>query len=236
MKKKILVGAVIVAVLALMVTGSLAYFTAQDTAANVFTIGSVEIEIYENDQPTDTDVITFGTLTPIVNVADPAADDSYYDKVVEVKNTGSNAAYIRTHIAVPTVLADYLMLDIADTGWTQQADSTATVDGVDYTVFTYDHDAAVSADSFTAELLQGVYLAANVDLEENAEGNLEFILRDADGNKIGGNGFVAHKKNADGSYTSATINVLVASQAIQADGFDAATDALNSGFGSNPWA
>ena len=57
-----------------------------------------------------------------------------------------------------------------------------------------------------------------------------------DGNKIGGNGFVAHKKNADGSYTSATINVLVASQAIQADGFDAATDALNSGFGSNPWA
>lgn len=236
MKKKLLLGAAIVAVLAILVTGSLAYFTAEDTAANVFTIGSVEIEIYENEQATDTDVIDFGTLTPIVNVADPAADDSYVAKVVDVKNTGINDAYIRTHIALPTALVDYLELDIAATGWTRQADSAATVDGVAYTVYTYDHDAAVSAGSFTAELLQGVYLAANVDLEENAEGNLEFILRDANGNKIDGEGFVAHTLNADGTYTSANISVLVASQAIQADGFDTATDALNSGFGSNPWA
>ena len=50
-------------------------------------------------------------------------------------------------------------------------------------------------------------------------------------------GFMAHEKAATG-YTSTTINVLVASQAIQAQGFDnGATNALNTGFGqgTNPW-
>ena len=236
MKKKLLLAAVIVAALALMVSTSLAYFTADDAANNVFTVGSVKIEVYENGDATDSDTIEFGTLTPIVNVNDPAADVSYIEKVVNVKNTGSNAAYIRTHIALPTDLVDYLCLDISETGWTKQADSTATVDGVAYTVYTYDHDDAVAAKDFTAELLQGVYLASNVDLEENANGDLVFILRDANGAKIAESAFVAHTLNADGSYTSANVNVLVASQAIQADGFDDATTALNSGFAGNPWA
>ena len=236
MKKKLLLAAVIVAALALMVSTSLAYFTADDAANNVFTVGSVKIEIYENDQATDSDTLTFGTLTPIVNVNDPSVDISYIEKVVDVKNTGSNAAYIRTHIALPTDLVDYLCLDISETGWTKQADSTATVDGVEYTVYTYDHDDAVAAKDFTAELLQGVYLASHVDLDEDANGNLVFILRNENGEKVAESAFVAHTLNADGSYTSATVNVLVASQAIQADGFDDATTALNSGFASNPWA
>ena len=236
MKKKILTVAVIVAILALVVSTSLAYFTANDSANNVFTVGSVKIEIYENDQATDSDTLTFGTLTPIVNVDDPSADASYFDKVVDVKNTGANDAYIRTHIALPTALVDYLCLDINETGWTKQADSTATVDGVEYTVYTYDFDTAVSAGNYTNELLQGVYLASHVDLEEDANGNLVFILRDASGAKVAESGFVAHTLNADGSYTSAEVNVLVASQAIQADGFSGATVALNSGFAGNPWA
>lgn len=237
MKKKILTAAIIVSVLALMVSTSLAYFTAQDTANNVFTVGSVNIEIYENDQATDSDVIDFGALTPVVNVADPATDPSYVDKVVDVKNTGLNDAYIRTHIALPTALVNYVVLDYGTlTGWVEQASSTATVGGVDYTVYTFDHTAAVTANNFTAELLKGVYLASNVDLEEDANGDLQFILRDANGNKIAESGFVAHTNMGNGNYTSANVNVLVASQAIQADGFADATTALNSGFASNPWA
>ena len=237
MKKKILTAAVIVAVLALMVSTSLAYFTDQDAATNVFTVGSVRIEIYENDEATDEDVIEFGALTPVVNVADPSADVNYYNKVVDVKNIGVNDAYIRTHIAIPAALADYLVLDYGTlTGWTQQADSTATVDGVDYVVYTYDHAAAVEAGDFTAELLQGVYLAANVDVEEDADGNLLFILRDQNGVKTHASGYVAHVKNADGTWTSNVVNVLVASQAIQAEGFSDASSALNSGFAANPWA
>ena len=236
MKKKLLAIALAVAVLAIMVSGSLAYFTAQDEVTNTFTVGSVKIEIYENEDPTEDDEIPFGKLTPVVNTTDPAADESYLAKVVDVKNIGNNDAYIRTHIAIPTALVGYLNFDLTETGWVRQADSTATVDGIDYTVYTWDHTAAVAPDAFTNELLQGVYLGANVDLEETANGDLVFILRDADGAKIADSGFVAHTKNANGGYESATINVLVASQAIQADGFADATTALNSGFNANPWA
>jgi len=183
MKKKILAIALAVALLAIVVSGSLAYFTAQDKVTNTFTVGSVKIEIYENEEATEEDVIEFGKLVPVVNTADPADDESYLEKVVDVKNIGNNDAYIRTHIAIPTALVGYLHLDLTETGWVRQADSAATVDGIAYTVYTWDHTAAVTPDSFTNELLQGVYLGADVDLEENAEGNLVFILRDSTGKK-----------------------------------------------------
>lgn len=237
MKKKVLTLALVVALIAIMVTGTLAYFTAGDEVTNTFTIGSVKIEIYENDEATDSDTISFGKLTPVVSDV-PSEDTNYFDKVVDVKNIGANNAYIRTHIAVPTALVDYLALDLTTTGWSQLDSTTAVVDSVAYTVYTYDHLEAVEPGVFTTELLQGAYLKSNVDLEENADGDMVFILRDASGNKTATSSFVAHTKNADGSYTSATVNILIASQAIQTEGFTAgATSALNSGFGANtnPW-
>lgn len=236
MKKKVLTAALAVALLAIMVSGSLAYFTAEDRVDNTFTIGSVKIEIYENDQATPDDIKPLGKLTPVVN-ATPSDDKSYIDKVVEVKNIGANDAYIRTHIAIPTALIGYLQLDVNTAGWSGVVITTARVGGIDYTVFTYDHLAAVAPGNFTAELLQGAYLKSDVDLEENASGNLEFILRDANGDKTASSGFIAHTKNPDGSYTTAAVNILVVSQAIQAQGFSGATAALNSGFGANtnPW-
>lgn len=242
MKKKVLTIALVVALVAIMVSGSLAYFTAQDQVTNTFTIGSVKIEIYENDEATPDAVKPLGKLTPIVNTTTPSQDTSYHKKVVDVKNIGKNDAYIRTHIAMPTALMDYLQLDMTAAGWsyngTISGSSTAVVEGVEYTVFTYDYLTAVAPDAFTTELLQGAYLKSNVDLEEDNTGNLVFILRDADGNKIASSGFVAHTKNADGSYTSANVNILVAAQAIQTEGFSGSpTDALNAGFGANtnPW-
>ena len=236
MKKKILTIALVVALIAIMVSGTFAYFTAEDQVSNTFTIGSVKIEIYENDEATEEDTIEFGKLTPVVNVNDPSQDPNYIKKVVEVKNTGANDAYIRTHIALPTDLVGYLYLDLNTEGWTRQADTTATVDGVAYTVFTYDYNTAVASDAFTVELLKGVYLGSNVDLKEDANGNLVFILRDADREVIGTSAFVAHTKT-DAGYISNTACVLVASEAIQAEGFNDATTALNSGFGAgtNPW-
>lgn len=238
MKKKILTLALVVALIAIVVGGTLAYFTAGDEVTNTFTIGSVKIEIWENDQVTDKDTIEFDDpLTPIVNTTNPSDDDSYQEKVVKVENTGVNDAYIRTHIAIPTALVGYLVLDMDATGWTQcqLTDSTATVDGVDYTVYTYDHIAKVASGKFTTELLKGVYLAADVDLKEDANGNLLFVKK-ANGGVTHESGFVAHTKNANG-YTSTVINVLVASQAIQAQGFETgATNALNTGFATHPWA
>lgn len=239
MKKKILVIALAIAVIAMMVGGSLAYFTAEDEVTNTFTIGSVKIEIYENGEPTPDAENPLGTLVPVVDMTNPSGDESYIDKVVDVKNTGANDAYIRTYIAIPTKLVGYLYLDLTETGWTRlQPDTTANVGGVDYTVFAYDYNTAVKPGEFTAELLQGAYLGSNVDLEADANGDLVFILRDLQtGEKIDDSGFVAHTNNGNGTYTSTTVNILVASQAIQTAGFSDAQSALESGFGvgTNPW-
>ena len=63
MKKKVLAIALAVAVVAIMVGGTLAYFTAEDAVTNTFTIGSVLIELYENGTPTDeVDAIYFRTI------------------------------------------------------------------------------------------------------------------------------------------------------------------------------
>ncbi len=229
MKKKVLAVALAAALIAIMVSGTLAYFTDQDEVTNTFTVGSVLIDIFENNEATPSDTIQFTEpLVPIVNVDDPSEDASYIPKAVKVKNTGRNAAYVRTHLAIPTELVGYLVLDVntAD-GWTLAGTST-TADG--YTVYTYDYTNALAPDTFTPDLLKGVYLASDVDLEADADGNLVFVKGTQS------SGFVAHTKTASG-YTTATVNVLVAAQAIQAQGFDNAASALNSGFGqgTNPW-
>ena len=244
MKKKILIIALAVALVAIMVSGSLAYFTAEDKVENTFTIGSVLIDIWENNTPTDSDKVVFEKpLVPVVDMTDLVNDPGYAAKVVKVENTGKNAAYIRTHIAVPTALLGYLELKVNNEGWafngTLAGSSTATVDGVAYTVFTYDHTAAVEPGKFTAELLQGAYLKSEVDIKDNpatASADLEFCKSDGNGGYIF-SGFVAHKK-VDGGYSANTLAILVAAEAIQAQGFEnGATNALNSGFGTNtnPW-
>lgn len=237
MRRKALTVALVVALIAIMVSGTMAYFTAEDEVENTFTVGSVEIEIYENGEATASDTIPFGRLIPIVNTAFPGRDVNYSKKVVDVKNIGINSACIRVHIAIPTALVGYLHLELNENGWTKQAGSAANVDGVVYTVYTYDHNVAVASGNFTGELLQGVYLGSNVDVEENADGNLVFVLRGTDGKVTDNSGFVAHTKTA-GGYTSNTVNVLVAAEAIQERNFEnGATDALDTGFGANtnPW-
>lgn len=234
MKKKILTVALVLALIAIMVSGTLAYFTDKDEVTNTFTIGSVKIEIYENGEATPEDTKPLGKLVPVVK-PNPSEDKSYIKKVVHVKNVGANDAYIRTHLAIPTKLIDYLMLDLnlsAD-GWSQVG--TATVTG-DYTVYTYDYASEVAPNSSTAELLKGVYLASDVDLEEDSLGSLWFVKK-TEGQITHRSNFLAHQKTAAG-YTSTTVNVMVASEAIQAQGFEnGATNALNSGFdaNTNPW-
>ncbi len=235
MKKKVLTVALVVALIAIMVSGTLAYFTADDEVTNTFTIGSVLIDIYENNEPTPSDTMTFEEpLVPIVDTETPSEDPGYIPKAVKVKNTGKNDAYVRTHLAIPAQLDQYLILDVntAD-GWSLVGSPTRTGD---YIVYTYNYSNALAPNTFTPDLLKGVYLAADVDLKEADDGSLWFVKKDNEGNITHESGFKAHTKTDEG-YTSTTVNVLVASQAIQAQGFENAESALNSGFGAgtNPW-
>lgn len=94
--RKKLVALIMVLAIALttLVGGTLAYFTDNDEEANVFTMGNVEIDLQED----------FGqnaNLLPGVDV----------EKRVRVKNTGSNDAYVRVHIAVPAELDSFFNTD-----------------------------------------------------------------------------------------------------------------------------
>lgn len=99
-KRKILsltLGLCMVAILA--VGGTLAYFVDTDAANNVFTTGNVTIELIEN-------FVQNSKLLPSTGSAQAGTLQNGVKKEVSVKNTGSEEAYVRVHIAIPQVLDD----------------------------------------------------------------------------------------------------------------------------------
>lgn len=88
MKKKILALCLVVVLAVTAVTGAtLAYFTDKDAETNVFTTGNVEIDLQE-------DFVQDSKLLPGIDV----------EKAVRVQNTGSEDAFVRVHIAIPSML------------------------------------------------------------------------------------------------------------------------------------
>lgn len=93
MKRKILALSGLVIFVAMLAWGTVAYFTAEDRAINVLTIGSVDIEILEYDQegreitPSYTPA-SFQNIEPGKRII----------KRVEIENRGKNTAWIRAKI------------------------------------------------------------------------------------------------------------------------------------------
>ena len=103
MKKKLLAFAMVFALAAVAVVGgSLAYFTDTDAKDNTFTTGNVDIELIENFG--DNDPTTPEKLLPATGSAQEGTLENGITKEVTVKNTGSEDAYVRVHIAIPNVL------------------------------------------------------------------------------------------------------------------------------------
>ena len=90
MKRKVLILAVTALIVAISVGGTLAYFTAESPVYhNVITTGGVDIELQEwSDE---------GRTVPLEDIEDAMPGDSY-TKIVEVKNTGDAAAYVRVRV------------------------------------------------------------------------------------------------------------------------------------------
>lgn len=117
MKKKLtLVVTSVLLVAALVIGGTLAYFTDTDEATNTFTAGNVKIQLIEQERDGKGGLKEFTqnkVLMPIVGSAQGKKDElgqpvakNYIDKIVTVKNTGASAAWVRAYFAIPSALDD----------------------------------------------------------------------------------------------------------------------------------
>lgn len=270
MKKKVLSICLVAVIAVMAIAGaSLAYLTDTDEAKNVFTVGNVKIVQNEQDRNGEA-FKPNQTLMPLVTPAgtkDEAgypACENYIDKIVTVTNNGKNNAYVRTFIAIPVYTYEgqdtqgafdnvlhwngYSEGDTSDKYpaatripgtdinvenhwyWGQNGKGSwpgnggawnsfkATIDGKKYTVYVVTHTTSLAEDETTAPNMIGVYLDSKVDF---------------DGTNFTYNGKVI--EGFDGN-----VEILVATQAVQADGFDDAWTALDTAFGAasaanNPW-
>lgn len=116
MKKKLILGlGLIVAVAAITAGVTYAVFHYQTpSVVNVMTAGNVQIELIEQQRDGKGGLEAFEQgkkITPIIGSAQGEKDeygmpkvDNYQDKIISVKNTGANEAYVRVLIAYPAIL------------------------------------------------------------------------------------------------------------------------------------
>ncbi len=104
MKKKILALCVVVALAATAVVGgTLAYFTDTDAETNTFTVGNVKIDLIEQ-QTGENGLEAFEDGK--VLVPGTSSDGNAQSKIVTVKNTGANAAWVWVDMLIPSALLD----------------------------------------------------------------------------------------------------------------------------------
>lgn len=230
MKKKIFAMSLIAVLAAVAVIGTtLAYFTDTDAKSNVFVSGNVEIELIENFGDNDAD--TPEKLLPSTGSAQAGTLQNGIVKEVSVKNTGSEVAYVRVHIAIPSILdngnpefdAGKNVLHFNFSGesvgegkwdWSKTTGAvytgdwnyyTTTVDGISYNVYVVTYGTALVSGQETPEkAMTQVYLDSKTSNEAVASYNEE----------LGSNW-----------------QIKVLSEGVQAEGFVDAYEALNAAFG-----
>lgn len=263
-KRKILVLALTIAMAAILaIGGTLAYFTDMDADINVFTVGNVKIEQIEKQRKEEdgkktTELEDFENdkkLFPIVGSAQGDKDElglptaeNYVDKIVTVKNNGTEAAWVRTYFAIPSALDDGYdtfnagmnvlhfnfgskMVDgkaVTTQGneWTwKQANGKwnyfeTTIDGIAYNVYFADYYQPLEANATTEQFVQGVYLDKSFDYDAEV-------------------GYSAFGKalTVDTAWDWNSVKCPVKTVAVQAAGFADANAAVTEAFGAqyNPW-
>ncbi len=101
MKKKVLLLLVLALCMTAFTTGTLAYFTGDETAHNVITTGGVNIAIVEQTKDSDGALVAFPKEGLTGNMP-----GSTVDKIVEIQNTGASEAWIRVKIEASIKGAD----------------------------------------------------------------------------------------------------------------------------------
>lgn len=117
MKRKLLIVSVLAILVAVTAAGTLAYFTDTGTAHNVITTGNVDIEL--NEWADDARTQPFQDKTGVM-------PGTKVTKIVEVKNTGTGAAFVRLYVEKNVYRAadqkpmdtDPVSLNFNNTDWT----------------------------------------------------------------------------------------------------------------------
>lgn len=97
MKRKLIIGSILVILLATLTTGTWAYYSSKTVAHNVITSGNVKIDLLEwADKDKTKPFVDLTGIMPGTSVT----------KVPEVKNVGEGEAWIRAKVEISIVNAD----------------------------------------------------------------------------------------------------------------------------------
>lgn len=246
-KKTLLMVLSFALVAVVSVTSTLAYLSAQDNAANVFTAGQVDVELIEQQRNADRtaleDFKQGKELLPIVGSAQGEKDKfglptaaNYVDKIVTVKNTGRNDAWVRVLVGIPANLDDAVSTDVplhwnlgnrfnAEGKYLENPVSIynweydvlaekVTIEGVEYNVWQFTYKTPLAAGKNTPDpAIIGFYLDSKVNYDAD-RGVYTFGDKDIEG--------------FDGN-----VVIPVVAQAVQASGFANSDAAFEAAFPLN---
>lgn len=172
MKKKILYIAAILLCLSIITSGTLAYYTASDTARNVITSGGVDIAI-EEWQQTGAGLVPYPKDKPIHVM--PSVTVS---KIITVRNHDAES-FIRVKLTVTVLDADGEVMELTDTqrnavihltmnseGWTEKDGWWYYTDAVDTGDVT---EPLLTAVSFDGPNMTNEYQNCTVQIDVNAQ-------------------------------------------------------------------
>lgn len=255
MKKTIALVALALLLVVGSVLGTLAYLTSTDSATNTFTVGNgIKIKLIEQQRGENglKDFDQNKTLRPIVGSAQGEKDEyglptaqNYVDKIITVKNTGDDDAWVRVYFAIPSALDDGyetynaglnvlhfnfgkeyregVLVDTDDSEWSWKHDGKwnyfeTKIKNVAYNVYYADYYKAIEKDEITSRAVNGVYLDKSFHFDND------------------GNAYAFDTKlTVDFEWNNVSCPVFAV--ATQAAGFDSAAAAITEAFGAqyNPW-
>ena len=226
-----------VAALLIATTGTLAYLTDTDGAVNVMTVGNVDIEQIEEQRPKigSTELEEFEQFKPFLPAVHDTNDDNkiawadvnewpvpkgfegdpnaykvfnnnisnVQDKFVSVENTGKNDAYVRTIIAIEDPVGNQASIHIGD--------------NVDVEGLTCEKVGYVELDGVQYYVISYLYPEKLAPGERTIPSLKQVFLDKA-------------ATSEDVALFGENFEILTLSQAVQADGFDNADEALSEGF------
>ena len=163
------------------------------------------------------------------------ANPNAQDKFVTVENTGKTDAYVRTLVAIENGTGDASLIGVgtrcvpaedaenSTAPWVSNTIGKITVDGNTYSLFEYIYRGASDVNRH----VNGVLPAGDTTYPSLCQVYLKSAATNEDCEKLDGN-------------DNGTLDILVFSQAVQADGFADATTALDAAFGdittaNHPW-